>query len=335
MKIDVAVLRNVLAKTTPEEAWAALFGYARSRFEFNGAICTAAQIANHDREIGKLDLLLSSAAWELWRSYNAVVPRTADQLVGWWQARPSGRAVLVLDGLSLRELPWLLAGANARGYVLHDVRATGAELPADTNAFAAALGAQSRASLNNNAKPGTFRLPGAYTDVTSLPFTDAAGTLPPATDLFLWHEWPDDRLHRLDVAGLALEQLAHEAKEKLQSDDFWSLVHKLTQGRRLIITADHGYAACGHFADVQDDAQAKWLRDRFKQQRFARPDEPVVDPWLPPLSVTLPVKGGDAAFVLGRRRWKVPGGYPTLTHGGLSLLEVAVPFIELSRPAGA
>ncbi len=43
----------------------------------------------------------------------------------------------------------------------------------------------------------------------------------------------------------------------------------------------------------------------------------------------------DAAFSLGRRKWKSQGGYPTLTHGGLSLLEVAVPFIELSRTGGA
>jgi hypothetical protein len=44
---------------------------------------------------------------------------------------------------------------------------------------------------------------------------------------------------------------------------------------------------------------------------------------------------GKHAFALGRRKWKSQGGYPTLAHGGLSLLEVAVPFIELSRPMGS
>ena len=33
----------------------------------------------------------------------------------------------------------------------------------------------------------------------------------------------------------------------------------------------------------------------------------------------------------GRRKWKSAGGYPTLTHGGLSVLEVAVPWIELTK----
>jgi hypothetical protein len=35
-------------------------------------------------------------------------------------------------------------------------------------------------------------------------------------------------------------------------------------------------------------------------------------------------------LVLGRRQWTIQGGYPTLAHGGLSLLEVAVPYIELT-----
>ncbi len=56
---------------------------------------------------------------------------------------------------------------------------------------------------------------------------------------------------------------------------------------------------------------------------------------MPPLDLQLKTAHADATFALGRRKWKSQGGYPTLTHGGLSLLEVAVPFIELSRTGGA
>ncbi len=31
---------------------------------------------------------------------------------------------------------------------------------------------------------------------------------------------------------------------------------------------------------------------------------------------------------MGQRKWTVQGGFPFLCHGGMSLLEVAVPFIE-------
>lgn len=41
----------------------------------------------------------------------------------------SAKAVLILDGLSLRELPWLLQGAKERGFKLHEVSASASELP--------------------------------------------------------------------------------------------------------------------------------------------------------------------------------------------------------------
>ena len=34
-------------------------------------------------------------------------------------------------------------------------------------------------------------------------------------------------------------------------------------------------------------------------------------------------------IVMGQRKWKVQGGFPHVCHGGMSLLEVAVPWIEL------
>ena len=33
--------------------------------------------------------------------------------------------------------------------------------------------------------------------------------------------------------------------------------------------------------------------------------------------------------VLGQRKWNIQGGFPNLCHGGLSLLEAAVPYVEL------
>jgi hypothetical protein len=49
--------------------------------------------------------------------------------------------------------------------------------------------------------------------------------------------------------------------------------------------------------------------------------------------VAIQIKSPYSAHLLavGRRKWKSQGGYPTLTHGGLSLLEVLSPFIELSK----
>ena len=40
---------------------------------------------------------------------------------------------------------------------------------------------------------------------------------------------------------------------------------------------------------------------------------------------------GAHLLAMGRRKWRSQGGYPTLTHGGLSLLEVLSPFVEISK----
>ena len=105
----------------------------------------------------------------------------------------------------------------------------------------------------------------------------------------------------------------------------------MTTGRGLVITGDHGYAATGLFPDAADNQQTQ-LSEVALQERQVRVRN-VCSPgsWVPPIDLTLETPHGQHAFVLGRRKWKSQGGYPTLAHGGLSFLEVAVPFIELSR----
>jgi hypothetical protein len=124
--------------------------------------------------------------------------------------------------------------------------------------------------------------------------------------------------------------LAKEAAQQLTSKDFWHLVQRLTTGRRLVITSDHGYAATGHFPLTEDEDQARYLQQTFKSGRLANGGN--TGPWIPPLDLQIQSEHGTRRLVLGRRKWKSPGGYPALTHGGLSIFEVALPFIELSRP---
>jgi hypothetical protein len=338
MPLQLSLLRK-LQSDSPADVWSNLFEYAWS-------ICSsplqlgkaAAEVTKRDAEIGAADLFLATAGWDLWHSFELVVPRTANALASWWGERSSGRAVLVLDAMSLREVPWLIEGAAQRGYIVHQARPTCAELPADTTPFAQALGFASRGSLQNNGGATTGRLSGATTDSTDLPWEDCAAQINAAQDWLLWHHWPDSRLHDLSAPGHGIAALAREAGEKLQSDSFWALIYRLTTGRRLVITADHGYAASGHFPDTGDAAQSQYLRNRFKSGRWvalSALEQPSPGPWVPPLDLHLETAHVEAAFVLGRRKWKSPGGYPTLTHGGLTLLEVAVPFIELSRIGGA
>jgi hypothetical protein len=323
-------LARTLATAGAREAWAAIFKHAwETCSKPLSAIAAAGEITKRDRETGTLDLYLAAAGWDLWKEFEASAPTTADALAAWWAGRAPGRGVLILDGLSLREVPWLLHEAAKHGYKIHDALATASELPGETSAFAHALGFSGRAALENNGGGSAHRLPRARTETLGIPWADAANAIDARPDWVLWHHWPDNRVHDLAAAGQGLEKLTVEVAQQLGSDAFWDLVKRLSTGRRLIITSDHGYAATGLFADAPDE-QAKYLKDVLKSGRCA-PGIAADSPWVPPVDLSLTTKHGAMRFALGRRKWKSQGGYPTLTHGGLTVLEVASPFIELSR----
>lgn len=279
-----------------------------------------------------LDLLLSGAAWDLWQHFEESTESTADALEGWWKATHGGRAVFILDALSLREVPWILSEAVKRGYSVRNAKATASALPSDTTSFAKTLGMPQRSALAAGKVPG-LRLDGASTAFFEQPWEECVDTLPNATDLVVWHCWPDSLMHGLSSAGPGLRQLAEDANKVLTGDGFWRLVERLSQGRSVVITSDHGYAASGLYADVLDEGQKAYYQQIFGAERMAQSPVSEASHWLPPVDTALSTSRGDYRFALGRRGWRVQAGRKNLSHGGLSILETAVPFIELAREA--
>ena len=312
------------------EAWAAVLHHAWS-------LCSkpltpgkaVSEVLARDRALGDVDHYLATAGWDLWTEYQASVPHTAQRLSDWWAAHAPGRAVLILDAFSLREAPWILQQAEVRGFIVQQAGVTGAELPPNTTPFAKALGFGQRSSLGNNGAGNTHCFPGARTESVDIAWDDCAALIGAEPDWVFWHQWPDHRLHDHDDPGKGLQTLTEEVEAHLTGDAFWSLVERLATGRRLVITADHGYAASGQFTDTNAE-QSDYLKRRYKSGRAVRGDESP-GAWVPPIDLSLESPHGRHLYVNGRRKWKSHGGYPTLTHGGLSVLEVAVPFIEISR----
>lgn len=315
----------------PQQAWARIFDELWRQFsEPIRPDVVDAKTTERDRNCAILDNLISGSAWELWQEFEASSPRTSRILKEFWSNRSQGKAILILDALSLREVPWLLEQASARGFAIHQQRATASEIPGDTTPFAKALGFGQRSNIAHNGGSSSD-FPDAWTEVSKLPFADCAAQIKADPNIIFWHEWPDSEMH--DLAGEnGYRTLAKSAVQQLISDDFWLLIDKLCTGRHLVITADHGYAHSGLFPDVVQRDQVDYLKNNFKSGR-ASISGPGTKPhyWVPPLTQMLDTDHGRWELVLGRRKWKSQGGYPTLTHGGLSLLEVAVPYVELSK----
>ncbi len=314
-------LTTILDTAEPADTWSALFARLKTIAASSGS-----PIELHNQTQCP-DRLLAESAWELWQAYPSAARRASQVLMEWWQQPQgaTGKAVLVLDALSLRELAPLLGGANIRGVRLFQVSAIGSEIPSDTDQFAKALGVPSRASLKNNASPSGFVLArgGCYTDVLSYPFEDCLGSVPHEPNIFLWHMWLDDLIH---VYKKLPDQIYSLAAQGLQSDAFWAFVDRLRQGRRLVITADHGYAVARLFStEEKEESVVQALREVFGASRSQSSSQPWPRKFMPPLVLT----AGGHHMVMGQRKWKVRGGFPHADHGGLTLLEVAVPFVEL------
>jgi len=329
MALDPELLQG-LTQHTPEDAWRVIINKAIEIASKPMAAGNApSEVTKRDREIGAMDHFLSSSGWDLWQAFGSTVERTSDRLVRWWAEPYSAKAVLILDGLSLRELPWLLQGAKERGFTLHEVSANASELPGETNEFARALGFSSRSQLQNNGGGLAHKLQPATTESVDMAWKDCQALITGAPNWILWHHWPDSKLHDGSGAGQGLDTLTRDVADQLGGDDFWALVERMATGRRLVITSDHGYAAAGLFPDADPDV-AQFLKATFASGRSAH-GAGDTGPFVPPVALQINSPHGAYRLALGRWKWKSQGGYPTLTHGGLSLLEVLSPFVELTK----
>jgi hypothetical protein len=310
---------TILFGDAPKETWGMIF---------SGLLELAQQshspVKLHNETIAP-DRLLAESAWQLWYDYEDSAPRTSQALIDWWNGQSAGmnKAVVVLDALSLRELPIIVATAHSKGIEPVKITVTGSEVPSDTDQFAQALGSSSRSALRNKSKNESLKLNGPlYTDVMSHPFKDCVGSIPAINDILIWHTWLDDMIH---INQRLPDQIYKAASEILQSDGFWDFVNRLRQGRKLIITSDHGYAVSKLFSTTLGDSTGEILRDVFGASRCVKDNGKWERKLMPP---TVLSRNGRLA-VMGQTKWKVQGGFPQVCHGGLSLMEVAVPFIEL------
>lgn len=287
------------------------------------------EISMRDRAIGKIDSALLSS-WELWKNFHSSVERGSESIKEFWKDDQNGKAILILDAMSLRETPWLLDGFANRGYKIESAKAVASEIPSETTEFAKAIGFNQRSSLGDNKTDSKHTLPDAKTFSCDLPWDDCSKLIGSERNIIFWHHWPDSRIHDLSEPGDGFQRLIKEGKEILTSDNFWNFLEFLSNGRKMLITSDHGYAASGLFVDVSDKNQSKYLKENYKSGRSKSGTE-ISHEWVPPLEIALNNVHGERTFVLGRKKWKSTGGYPTLMHGGLTLLEILKPEFIVSK----
>lgn len=274
-----------------------------------------------------LEKLIAAGAPRLWDELEAVslaAPTLADWLgISAPLPNPSPKAAVVFDGLSLRELPMLLAHAASSGFRVKESRVVAACLPSETQDFI------EQRLLGKPTSPSALPRRREFTEKNIEAFyfgqPNSRDHFPAGRNLLVWSHYPD---------GLFFDD---SARSETLFGTFGSLietiwkytVQSIPAGMPIVVTSDHGYVffgAGGEAEPLQSDAGA-----RLEQSRWRKfPADVPFPAWHPDLQLVPSMR---LAMARGRIRTRKPGpsSNSLYQHGGFSLMEILVPWLELER----
>jgi len=281
-----------------------------------------AYLIQGEKLVHHLEELLSVAAGrvydELATAAKAAKPLT-DTLV-------EQTAVVVFDGASVREAPLLRQKAEETGFKIVDSSISYAALPSETVDFVKQRVIGKR--LAPKQLPGRAEL--KRRGIKAFYFPDAIASQNIAAkngDAFLfWSAFPDVTYKDSDARFAR-----HFSDMQTLYDAAWkNTVMQVPRDRRIVITSDHGYIFFGAGFESTRSRDACSILDQSRNKRFAENE-------------TLPGEADNhdlqvfpeqrLAMVRGRikNRPRGPSANLVYRHGGLSLMEMIVPWIVLER----
>lgn len=272
-----------------------------------------------------LEELIATGAQEIWGEL-AAESLSAPALKSWLGldaplplATP--RAAVVFDGLSLRELPLMLKLAEDSGFRVKSAAVIATCLPTETVDFVEqrVIGARSSPSQ----LPGRGELAGRNVEAFYLENPTSRFTPTKGRSVLLWSTYPD----RMFADDQARTDALFTNFHRNHLPTIWkNSVQTVPRGLPIVITSDHGYIFLGASLETTRTSEAPALLGQSRFREFA-PDE-LFPQWNPDLQL-LPERR--IAMLRGRLRTRPQGtsSRRLYRHGGFSLMEVLVPWIEL------
>ena len=236
------------------------------------------------------------------------------------------RAVVVFDGLSLRELPLLLSLAGQTGFQVAESRAIATSMPTETIDFVSqrVVGPDAAHGLGPSQLPTVKALKARNVHAEYLDSLNPRVALPAGKSLLLWSTWPD-RLFKNDEARFDT-QLFPQFCEHVST--LWKYtVQAIPPGVPIVITSDHGYIFFGGTAESARESPAA---EQLRQQRHLVFEDQAPYPGPHPDLQRFPAQR--LAMLRGRLKTRPKGtsSRHLYQHGGFSLMEVLIPWILLN-----
>ncbi len=236
----------------------------------------------------------------------------------------SKTAVVVFDGLSLRELPIIQKLSQKSGFKINGVDCSQAAIPCETIDYIE--------REMNCGRIGPSQLPGRKElkekGISAFYTNDPTQRISLSDEnsaLLVWSAFPDNTYKD---SGARFEN--HFENIHMRFETLWmNTVQQIKGKTRIIITSDHGYIFFGTGMDFPRSGQEmRELNDYFGNDRYAflpeKPNHPASDDII--IDETRRV-----ALLKGRVKTRSTGEAASklYKHGGLSLMEMLTPWVVL------
>ncbi len=233
-------------------------------------------------------------------------------------------AAVILDGLSLREIPVILRLAEDGGFRILEIDVSTSAGPSETMEFV-----EQRLRAGRTAPsqlPGRRELREAGIQAFYYDHEGRRHQLSPEHQAFcLWSAFPDQTYQDSEARFPN-----HFAELHRRLEAVWrNTVQAIPQGRKILVTSDHGYIFFGHGCSARrDNAAIRPLTEWLGGERW-RSLKPGEEPLSHPDLALIPHRR--VTMVRGRVQTHPPGpaGARLYKHGGLSLMEMLTPWIVL------
>ena len=232
-------------------------------------------------------------------------------------------AIVIFDGASLREIPLFLQLAGQSGYSIVEQAVSYAALPSNTVDFVHQRLLGKPVAPNELPHRKDLKEKGIRTLYYDAPIRTQQ-IVNDSKPLLLWSAFPD-----VTYKDSGARFVRHFAELLPLFETVWkNTVMQVPHGYRVIISSDHGYIFFGAGLESIRPGDVCELIDQERSKCFAA-DEPLPadDPDLQIL------RDRRVAMLRGRikNRPQGPSGNRLYRHGGLSLMEMLVPWIVLEK----
>ena len=272
-------------------------------------------------EINSFEELISSSADRIYQELISS-PETTKRLLDFLTMET---AIIVFDGLSLREIPIILRLASESGFTAKEIDCSLAAIPSETLDFIQRefpCGKVSPSQLPNRSELKNNGISVIYTNNIAHRLN-----IPSEETLLLWSAFPDNTY---TDSGSKFEN--HFENIHIQFETAWiNTVQQIKGKKQIIVTSDHGYIFFGTGMDAnRTSAELRDLNKYFGNKRNVtlseNPNPPESD------DIIVDEKNG-VVIIKGRVKTRSTGEAASrlYKHGGISLMEMLTPWIVLEK----